>query len=305
MSRLLFYIYSYFRNRNYIVMLVATSFVALLVFLNYTNNWETQIDNSLFLTRWIFWFGLTALAFLVPHVLSAFLLNRPLLGQPLFWLMLMLAPLLFSFRMALPSFDYLSPVSGHNLFWNHVLYWPILAILMLVMLVLTWLLFGRPRPFFGLRTSQETWKIYGWMLVFMLPMIAWASTQADFLAYYPKLNSVERFLSKESSTWLHRVVYEMAYGTDFFSVELFFRGFLVLAFIRWAGEDAILPMACFYCTIHFGKPMAECISSFFGGLLLGAVSYHTRSIYGGLTVHLGIAWMMEIGGYIGRVYFLN
>jgi hypothetical protein len=30
------------------------------------------------------------------------------------------------------------------------------------------------------------------------------------------------------------------------------------------------------------------------------VVYHTRSIFGGLIVHLGIAWMMELGGYIGN-----
>ncbi|MBK8951734.1 MAG: hypothetical protein IPM85_04820 [Chitinophagaceae bacterium] len=65
-----------------------------------------------------------------------------------------------------------------------------------------------------------------------------------------------------------KIVYELSYGSDFFTIELFFRGFLVLAFAKWAGKDAILPMACFYCTIHFGKPMAECISSFFGGLIL-------------------------------------
>ena len=77
-------------------------------------------------------------------------------------------------------------------------------------------------------------------------------------------------------------------------------GFLILAFIKWAGKDAILPMACFYCTIHFGKPLGECISSYFGGIILGVVVYHTRSIYGGLLVHLGIAWLMELGGYIGN-----
>ena len=71
-------------------------------------------------------------------------------------------------------------------------------------------------------------------------------------------------------------------------------------FIKWAGKDAILPMACFYCTIHFGKPLGECISSYFGGIILGVVVYHTRSIYGGLLVHLGIAWLMELGGYIGN-----
>ena len=69
--------------------------------------------------------------------------------------------------------------------------------------------------------------------------------------------------------------------------------------MKWAGKDAILPMACFYCTIHFGKPLGECISSYFGGMLLGIVVYNTRSIFGGLMVHLGIAWLMEIG----RIYW--
>jgi hypothetical protein len=71
------------------------------------------------------------------------------------------------------------------------------------------------------------------------------------------------------------------------------------------GKAAILPMACFYCTIHFGKPLGECISSYFGGMILGIVVYHTRSIFGGLMVHLGIAWLMEIGGYVGNAYFNN
>ena len=94
--------------------------------------------------------------------------------------------------------------------------------------------------------------------------------------------------------------FELSYGSDFVGIEFFFRGFLVLAFIRWAGKEAVLPMACFYCTIHFGKPLGECISSYFGGLLLGVVIANTRSVWGGLMVHLGIAWMMELGGYIGE-----
>jgi hypothetical protein len=55
-------------------------------------------------------------------------------------------------------------------------------------------------------------------------------------------------------------------------------------------------MAIFYCTIHFGKPLGECISSFFGGIILGVVSYHTRTIFGGFMVHVGIAWLMELAG---------
>ena len=58
----------------------------------------------------------------------------------------------------------------------------------------------------------------------------------------------------------------------------------------------------FYCTIHFGKPLGECISSFFGGLLLGIITFHTSAIWGGLIVHLGIAWLMELGGYLAGLY---
>ena len=85
------------------------------------------------------------------------------------------------------------------------------------------------------------------------------------------------------------------------TIELFFRGFLIFAFVRYVGAAAILPMATFYCSIHFGKPMFECVSSFFGGLILGVIAYRTQSIVGGLAVHLGVAWMMEIGGYFGNL----
>jgi hypothetical protein len=135
----------------------------------------------------------------------------------------------------------------------------------------------------------------------MIPLIAIASTQADFLAIYPKLRSLLHPNHNIHLSLFHKFLFELSYGSDFLGIEIFFRGFLILAFIKWAGKDAILPMACFYCTIHFGKPLGECISSYFGGLLLGVVVYNTRSIYGGLIVHLGIAWMMEIGGYIGTI----
>ena len=101
-----------------------------------------------------------------------------------------------------------------------------------------------------------------------------------------------------SNKTLYFIFYELCYGSEFLGVEFFFRGFLVLSLIRICGQQSLLPIACFYCTIHFGKPVAEAISSLAGGLLLGIISYHTRSIRGVLIIHLGIAWMMEIIGWI-------
>ena len=85
----------------------------------------------------------------------------------------------------------------------------------------------------------------------------------------------------------------MVYGFDFFAVEFFFRGFLILAFAPYVGRYCILPVAVFYESIHFQKPLGECISSLFGGVLLGIITYETKSIWGGVVVHIGIAWMME------------
>jgi hypothetical protein len=134
----------------------------------------------------------------------------------------------------------------------------------------------------------------------MVPLVAAASTQPDFLEVYPKIKTVTGIDNINAISWERKILFELSYGSDFITIELFFRGFLILAFLKFAGRDAILPMACFYCTIHFGKPLGECISSYFGGMILGVIVYHTRSIYGGLIIHLGIAWLMELGGYFGN-----
>jgi membrane protease YdiL (CAAX protease family) len=185
-----------------------------------------------------------------------------------------------------------------NIYWNQVIYWPLKLVVVSTILFLIWKLTKEKQPYYGVNIKNFSFKPYFLMLLIMVPLVAAASTQPDFLAMYPKLKSIS-FLKDQHNNGLYKLLYELSYGSDFVSIELFFRGFLVLAFAKWFGKDAILPMACFYCTIHFGKPLGECISSFFGGLILGVVIYHTRTLFGGLMVHLGIAWMMELGGYLG------
>ena len=197
---------------------------------------------------------------------------------------------------------HLSNSNIQNTYWNQVIYWPFKLIVIISVLYIIWKLTKEKQPFYGTSIKDFSFKPYLFMLVLMLPLIAAASTQHDFLSMYPKLKSISFLKNQHNSGW-YKLLYELSYGSDFVSIELFFRGFLILAFVKWFGKDAILPMACFYCTIHFGKPLGECISSFFGGLILGIVIYHTRTIFGGLIVHLGIAWMMELGGYLGNHFF--
>jgi membrane protease YdiL (CAAX protease family) len=195
-----------------------------------------------------------------------------------------------------------SPDVLENKYWNKIIYWPFKLVVLAIVLFFIWKKLNKEQPFYGLSTKGFSLKPYILMLFIMVPLIAAAATQPDFLYVYPKLMRIEGFLTGENIGF-KKLLYELSYGTDFITIELFFRGFLILAFAKWVGKEAILPMALFYCTIHFGKPLGECISSFFGGILLGAITYNTKSIYGGLMVHLGIAWLMELGGYIGHTFY--
>lgn len=241
-------------------------------------------------------------AFVLPYLFTSFFYKTNYARNPRFLFLLLVAPLVFALKLTLDISFPFSPDDAWNKFWNHIAYWPVLAVIIGLILYFLWRFFEKEQPFYGVSTKGLNWSPYWLMLLIMLPLVALASTQADFLAVYPKLRSVESLFEEGQLQWWHRLLYELSYGTDFITIELFFRGFLILAFIKWAGKDAILPMACFYCTIHFGKPLGECISSYFGGILLGIVVYNTRSIFGGLLVHLGIAWLMELGGLVSDAF---
>ena len=92
--------------------------------------------------------------------------------------------------------------------------------------------------------------------------------------------------------------FEISYAIDFIFIELFFRGFLILGLIKYLGKDAILPMIVFYTVIHFGKPIPETISSFFGGYILGVIAYSQKHIRIGIIFHLVLALGMELFAFL-------
>ena len=151
---------------------------------------------------------------------------------------------------------------------------------------------------YGFKLNGAKVKPYLWLILLMIPLIYLASFRPDFLETYPTyVDRFEyRFLGVEQ--WQTVGIYELCYGFDFISVELFFRGFLVVGLSRIVGKEAILPMITIYCFLHFGKPAGEAISSIFGGYILGILAYSSRNIYGGLIAHLGVAWGMEYLAYL-------
>jgi hypothetical protein len=54
--------------------------------------------------------------------------------------------------------------------------------------------------------------------------------------------------------------------------------------------------------LHFGKPMGEAVSSIFGGFILGVIALYSRSILGGVIIHLGVAWLMEFTAWCQHIY---
>jgi hypothetical protein len=293
MRTFLDYFLTYWRRMPRAAFMLTVLFVAVLVTINYTVGIEGRIQG---LGEWYwvyagqaaFFAAVVAVVWAVQARWGGVVISKGLVR------LLAVAVLLFSAKMVhwnlspwLPG----SPGSFLNRYLVIVTQLPAKLFLFLLVLGVLWKIKWveavglttrgfRPGPYFGL-------------LLLLVPLVALASTQPDFLRVYPKVRAIAFMSNYPGPLWLWRAGYELAYGLDFLSIELFFRGLLVIGLVRYAGEKAILPMAAFYCTIHFGKPLAECITSFAGGLALGVLAYRTRSVLGGLIVHLGLAWLME------------
>lgn len=156
---------------------------------------------------------------------------------------------------------------------------------------------------YGLRPLPFDPKPYLILLAGAAVMVAIGSTISDIQNFYPKYarsggGAFAR--AAEIPEWVAALIYEVSYGFDFISTEYFFRGFLVIGLYRYLGPQVLLPMAASYAVLHFGKPAAEAFSSIFGGYILGVIAIHHRSIWGGVVVHVGLAWMMEVAGYLMR-----
>ncbi len=158
---------------------------------------------------------------------------------------------------------------------------------------------------FGLRIRGMSYKPFFVMLILMVPLIAIASYMPDFQKAYPQY----KFWLYDGAFGLTPIqaagVFEFVYGLDFASIELLYRGALVVGMARVLGREAVLPMAGAYVILHFGKPLGEAISSFFGGFILGVHALEKKNIFGGIIIHVGIAYLMEIAAIWQYYHNLN
>ncbi len=129
--------------------------------------------------------------------------------------------------------------------------------------------------------------IYVALFAAVLPFVLFASTTRSFRQTYP-------FYRIANRSYADLAIWEALYAVQFLSLEFFFRGFILQGLRRALGANAIFVMIVPYCMIHYGKPLPETIGAIGAGLILGTLAMRTRSIWGGVLIHVGVATTMDV-----------
>lgn len=286
-------------------------FLFIAIYFNYKFDFEDSIlDDQVGIIKFLLFFLTNSVAYLIPVIsYSIFTKEKQALLSTEFWIKSSIALALLSFDRCAFFIDDLVETFFHPSMqrWITKLYNNLLGIFTMILpLLLLYMRYDRQQHHrYGLSPQRFDVRPYFTMLLIIFPLILSASFLPSFLNQYPMYESTKAHLYMGCSEWITVLGYEIAYAINFVSIEFFFRGFLVIGMISVLGRAAILPMASVYCFLHFGKPMGEAISSIFGGYILGIVAYETRGIWGGVIVHVGIAWLMELVAFGQKLFFTN
>ena len=162
------------------------------------------------LIRLVFDFLIRYLVFLIAFALPYFFYflfeGKNYFKSPLILLLIFLSPAIFSWKMVMNTELHLSNNSYWDYYWNQVIYWPIRLIVLSLILFIIWKIFYSKESFFGLTVKNFNWKPYLIMLLIMVPLIAAASTQPDFLSMYPKLKDVDTALHGVQNKWFYHLL---------------------------------------------------------------------------------------------------
>lgn len=176
--------------------------------------------------------------------------------------------------------------------------WHLIAFVLLPWLVIRFIFQQRMRDF-GWRWSDTNrhWRGYLLLLSPILVLVVLVTLfREDFVDHYPFYGLAER-------SWLDLLAWELLYIGQFIFLEFFFRGFMVNALRPAVGANAIWIMVVPYMMIHLPKPWLEATGAILFGLFLGILALRSRSIWGGVAVHLGVALAMDFASlwYTGRI----
>ena len=310
MKKVLRYLKDYqqhhFDWRLYTVVLL---FTTLCIVLNYRFDFEDSVIDSYRgePIRWLWMFLFHGIPFfIVSLIIYAFGKERSWLRSRNYWMKFIIGFSLLALERSFYGFDNWFQFLPRMEYYYVIkcVHWASSLILVVIPLMILYPFLERDetRNFYGMSWRRFDPKPYLVLLGIAALFIAIGSFLSDIQDYYPRYrgSSANHYLAVNPNVkegWLV-AIYELCYGSNFISVELIFRGFLIFAFAKTLGGYAVLPMVVTYAFLHFGKPLGETISSVFGGYVLGIIAYYSRNIWGGIFIHLGVAWLMELFGWL-------
>jgi membrane protease YdiL (CAAX protease family) len=171
--------------------------------------------------------------------------------------------------------------------------WRVLGFFVVPFLVIKLVFRERVRDH-GLETkgfSEHLWMYGLAYCIVLVCVVVVALYDEHFQRYYP-------FYGHASRSWSDFIAWEMLYAAQFFSLEFFFRGFWMRALKSAMGSHAIFAMVVPYCMIHFQKPFLECLAAIVAGIFLGTLAMKTRSIWGGVLIHVSVAVSMDVAALL-------
>lgn len=147
----------------------------------------------------------------------------------------------------------------------------------------------------GWRWNQvhRHWQGYLLLLTPILFFVYLVSLGADFVNHYP-------FYDHAGRSWVDLLAWEFLYLCQFIFLEFFFRGFMLNALRPAVGANAIWIMCVPYMMIHLPKLWLEATGAILFGLFLGILALQSRSIWGGVLVHAGVAVSMDIAALLRK-----
>jgi membrane protease YdiL (CAAX protease family) len=166
-------------------------------------------------------------------------------------------------------------------------FWNVLCFLIIPMLTIK-LVLKQPLKNYGWQVGSIKQHWLGYVLL-ASPIMLFAflvSFREDFANHYPFYNLAHK-------SWLDLILWECIYILQFIAVEFFFRGFLVNGLRIPFGSLSIAIMCLPYLMLHFPKLWLESFGAISFGIFLGILALRSKSIWGGVGVHVAIALMMD------------
>ncbi|MEE9349327.1 MAG: CPBP family intramembrane glutamic endopeptidase [Flavobacteriaceae bacterium] len=300
------YIKSHFNVKLYTATFI---FVSLLLYFNFKYDIEDSYIDSFYKTPWhtvLFFLYQGIPYYIVLLFVHFFTDNKSFFKNKRFWIISLLGLFILAIDRGFYHQIYVAKWLSDNHSHRYIRklsnnFISIFVVILPMYLIYKTLLKKEMMHFYGVQREKLHHKPYWIMLLLMVPLLILASYQPDFLREYPHYKRAGGSLIVKYFDFPKYAVvgiYELSYAFSFFIVEIIFRGYFIFALVKYLGKDVVLPMAVTYCVLHFGKPLGEAISSFFGGYLLGVIALKTHNIYGGIVIHIGIALLMELFAFI-------